>query len=292
MSRLQCDGNINQTGFFQDYCKTGLGLFEFDSTVQYLENHLNSTLMSLGSRISKSYLVKRFIKNSVLYDGTFSILALKDDFMPYVFYKLGKHLIADWFNVYHLLNNVLLKVSTFDEGRVIKGPLFEKSLLEYINQSNLDVKHLFHPNIIIKENNETIGEIDISLISGSIAFIVECKAYSSSTALIWGNKDANNNRWSYTEDWLRQVFRITEYLSCHPEGDNYCIPLYVKYLVPIVYSPAVEHVYFDDDKYLVTPDIPRICIPDELIELLDLNLHDIINNKYTFKIIDRGCINN
>jgi len=285
---LQRDGNANQSDFFQDFCRTGLGTYSVGPLRAYVARQAGSHASKFGIQTSSVILTRRFFNKLVLDETAFRLLEMHGGWLSSIFYRLGSHIVVDWYLAQHLLNAMLYGVSTRPQMRERKGRRFELDLGKWISQMLPDAKSLFKPNMELKSQGSVYGEVDLSFQCGVTAYVVDCKAYRVSPACLRGDREALKMRWDYTEGWLSQVIRTTSKLARQPKGDNYELPDNVKYLIPLVCSANVEPVYSIDDKHFVASDIPRVCTPLELVDLLGLD-HSLVStpNDYVFSVAER-----
>ena len=282
-SLLQIDGNMHQPEFFADFSRTGLGLFQVEPTLAFLTDHLNKLSSHTVAVPSPWPLVRRFTKTVVLSDRRCQDLDLHGNWLPYLFYQFDNTYVADWMNLFTVLNSILLTVSDSGDAKNMKGSRFEQDLAKWISARDPGAKPLFKPNQKLKLNGNIVGEIDLSFVCGAVAYVIECKAYKMSRYCYRGDPDAIYSRWCYTEEWLSQAIKTARVLAANPRGDNYRLPDGIRYVVPLVCSLHVEPVYMIDDRHFVNEQIPRICTPLELLSLLSIDLSPAsVQNTYTY----------
>ena len=265
----------------------GSGLLRFP--IEVLSKDLPSALATIPSPFQLSLppqiVAQRFLSSMILSDAQCKTIDLHSGWIPTFIYRVDRYIIIDWFTFRHTFSNLLFNVARKDQIKNIKGDKFEKDIDNWLHSRIPHLEHLFRPNQKLKAEKQLYGEIDLSFIVRNVGFIIDCKAYNTSIAFHRGDAKAVKTRLDYTERWLSQVIRTAKKLAEQPQGDNYQMPPEIEYLVPLVVSTTVEPLFDLDEKHLVTEDIPRVCTPNELIEILtEIPIDALINNSFTFTV--------
>jgi hypothetical protein len=114
-------------------------------------------------------------------------------------------------------------------------------------------------------------DLDIGIIVQNVLLAIELKAHAGKRELlIHGDSEKFKERWDkYIWDDFRQVDSLTECLCKERTGKNYSIPKGVKWIVPLVCNTFPEWVSSDASNLWLYDDIPRVCKPDELFDIID-----------------------
>ena len=111
-------------------------------------------------------------------------------------------------------------------------------------------------------------EIDVSFIQGDCLFLVSCKAAGFGAVLDRGEGRAIWKRFEAIQGWLAGVDEVTDALAAEPEGRDYCVPPGVRWVVGVCCSPHVDYFPVRSSDVFLTDRIPRVCVPEELVEFL------------------------
>ena len=245
-----------------------------------------------GIAASPMSVVNRFLASMLLTSDRARDLDLHAGWLPSPLYKVSPDwVVADWLFMDHLLNLFIIGASSQDEMKETKAHRLEADLENWVlkKTSGFGVSRLLRRNQHLRLNAKEYGELDISMIRGSVGYIVDCKAYRVSIGCLRGDARDTNNRYSYMEKELKKVIVTSRTLAEHPRGDNYRLPDGVERLIPLVCSPYVEPLYDFDEKHLVSTNVPRVCTPLELVDLLTAPVTDeILENPYTFRVARWG----
>lgn len=185
-----------------------------------------------------------------------------------------------WLIDWSLMLDVILDL-TGPYGRMIgtiamlRGRELEKALTEYF-QFHMDTLGIslwwLGQGAKNKVKFYASGErdVDIGLIVNNHLLILEIKAYAGRRDLLLvGNPECLSERWeNRIKPAIHQVDTLSERLSKEPEGKNFKIPREVKWVVPIVCGPFTEWIPSSDSKWWLYHDIPRVCTPNEVLEII------------------------
>jgi len=118
---------------------------------------------------------------------------------------------------------------------------------------------------------EALGEreIDVSFRLKDCLVVVSCKAQSLAPAFDRGEPDALGVRLARINESLREADEIIRALAEERRGLDFEIPHDVEWVLGVACSPHVEYFPMRSDWYFLTPDIPRVCVPEELVAFLE-----------------------
>jgi hypothetical protein len=158
------------------------------------------------------------------------------------------------------------------EMKRIKGSTFEAAVASRVLSDCHAVSMPIRPGLKLKKRGEqnAFAELDAYIQVGTLLFLVDCKAYSLTREYFRGDFRAVMNRRILTNEWLDGSDRRTREIAKHPAGANYTIPKEITHLIPVVCSAFPEFWWsFDENEFLVTRKIPRVCTYHELVEVLN-----------------------
>ncbi|MBA7642235.1 hypothetical protein ES703_49924 [subsurface metagenome] len=166
-----------------------------------------------------------------------------------------------------IFSELALLASTDGQIGQMRGDDFEKEVEKYL-EVNI---HDFHPWVCHRKLRFLSGterDIDVSFLSGSVLFVIECKAFSVPPAFDRGEPDALQARKDKIDYALNQAVTLCQLLSKERKGKNFEIPGTATHIISIVASPFPEYVDTRSDRYFLTPSIPRVCTPEEIAEFV------------------------
>ncbi len=168
----------------------------------------------------------------------------------------------------------------------IKGGTFEHDAAEYVKR-HLRAGTFWKSSTLLKfdSGGPPEREMDLSIVVGDLLVVVECKSYGvppmyerAKPEFLWARREK-------LVEALRQVDSLARRLAASPFGRNYEVPESVQYIVPLVLSPGVEYVEVDDPSHWLTDDVPRVCTPSELIQVLEQGDTEAFHSKpYTVRV--------
>jgi hypothetical protein len=180
---------------------------------------------------------------------------------PLVIETFPNSYILDYSALPSILHNALsLKEADWTE----KGIIFEDYVIEKLTQKGF---RLWEHQKVLKANDDTETEIDISFLLGTALFICECRSVSRSKAYERGERQALDFRREKFNSALETCDRRADWLAKHRRGRNFEIPQGVDIVIPIAVSPFVEYIWSANEMLWLTKEIPRVCTPDELATL-------------------------
>ena len=148
----------------------------------------------------------------------------------------------------------------------IKGKTFEAEVIRQATEAGFVT---WECGRILKLDDDTVREIDASFVVGTTLFVVECKARSQNARVERGEYAAVKARWETLRDkHLGQAETLKNFLEANRTGRNFEIPDSVTTIEHCVCTPAAEWIPSRDPALWFTDEIPRICTPDELIQIL------------------------
>ncbi len=111
-----------------------------------------------------------------------------------------------------------------------------------------------------------VRDVDAPFITGETLWVIECKAYAAGYRVERGDYAALQDRWRTLNRDLAYALSLAEYIRDHHEGQPWELPATVTRIVHCVCIPLAEHMYEQGDEYWLSSDVPRVCLPRELVE--------------------------
>lgn len=166
-----------------------------------------------------------------------------------------------------IFSELSILASTAGEIGQIRGDDFEKEIEKHL-EANIDDYRpwIFHRKLLFTSGVER--DIDVSLLRGSVLFVIECKAFSVPRAFDRGEPSALRARKEKLNAALNQVDTLCQLLSKERKGRNFEIPEAVTHIISLAASPFPEYIDDRNDYYFLTPSIPRVCTAEEITEFV------------------------
>jgi len=174
----------------------------------------------------------------------------------------------------------ILKTQThFIRGEIeSKGSIFTEYVQQYLTKNNIE------PWIVdtdLKYNDGSFENIDIAFFYNNLLFMGEIKCINISFDFEIGNIQALKFRKKKLKKAIAQIDRKAAWLSDKRIGTNYEVPSNITVLIPFVITPFVEYIWSSNAIYWLTQQIPRVCIVQEIKELLgETSVQQIIQKPY------------
>jgi hypothetical protein len=141
---------------------------------------------------------------------------------------------------------------------------FKGTALETLIQGQ---QELVLPTKECKSFSGDTRQIDASFERNDVLLIIECKSNDRSIGFYKGTKESLAFRKDTYNEKIEQVDDKAAWLIKEIKGTNFDISKYRK-IIPIVITPFVEYIPYDERKYWISDIIPRILTPSELIDLI------------------------
>jgi hypothetical protein len=142
---------------------------------------------------------------------------------------------------------------------------FKGTALETLIQGQ---QELALPTKECKSLNGDKRQIDASFERNDVLLIIECKSNNRSIGFYKGTKNSLVFRKERYEEAVKQVDEKAEWLIREFKGTNFDISKFRK-IIPIVITPFIEYIPYNERKYWISDKIPRILTPSELIDLIE-----------------------
>lgn len=142
---------------------------------------------------------------------------------------------------------------------------FKGTALETLIQRQ---KELVLPTKECKSFSGDTRQIDASFEKDDILLIIEYKSKDRSIGFYKGTKDSLVFRKETYAEKIEQIDDKAAWLIKEVKGTNFDISKYHK-IIPIVITPFVEYIPYNERKYWISDEIPRILTPAELIDLIE-----------------------
>ncbi len=113
-------------------------------------------------------------------------------------------------------------------------------------------------------------DLDVGIIVKDWLILVEAKAFGGRRALLFaGDPEDLRDRTKMIRGAVDQVDSLSMALGSAPVGRNFSIPEGVHNIVGIVCCPFPEWIPSWDSSWWVFRDLPRVCRPEEIVEIID-----------------------
>jgi hypothetical protein len=178
----------------------------------------------------------------------------------------GEYTLWDYSAIGHYFRSLFEEIGglTGVVGNV-KGENFEDELLAEVEAR--DDLTVWEVRRQLKADDGSSREVDVSFVAGDTLYLAECKAFSAHPQLDRGEVEVLARRWEKLCESLDQADSLREFLLEHPSGTNYALPEQVKQIRALVCTPMPEYIPTRDADFWFDEDIPRVCVPAELLEL-------------------------
>ena len=164
-----------------------------------------------------------------------------------------------------------------------KGRIFEDYVIEELGSRGFQ---LWERQKVLRAQDGTEKEVDVSFVLGTAMFVCECRSISRSRASERGERTALDFRRKRLEEALADCDAVAEWLSTHRQGYNFEMPRDVNIIIPVAVSPFVEYIWASNEMLWLTKEIPRICTPDELGRITHREiLSEIVNKPFVSYVV-------
>lgn len=112
-------------------------------------------------------------------------------------------------------------------------------------------------------------DADLALVVNDTLIIVEITSLRAERALkTIGDPNKLQEHWGKLHDKITQVETLAKKLIANRDGENFKVPKNVKQMVALVCVPQVEWIPFKEKRYWLFDNIPIVCTPDELLDVI------------------------
>jgi len=185
--------------------------------------------------------------------------------------------LIDWSLMSHTLLDFLSPYGRM-KGAVamLRGRDFEKALGDYVTSStdklggDVYVWRLGHEQGPLKFNTGRPRDADIAIVVKDYLILIEAKAHAGKKDLLLvGAPDRLQERWErVVQPSVRQADTLANRTAKEPKGKNFEIPHKVNRIVALVCGPLPEWIPSSDKEWWLYDDIPRVCTPQELLDII------------------------
>jgi hypothetical protein len=189
--------------------------------------------------------------------------------------------LIDWLAAMLSIRSWIGELTTSERTKIgsIRGILFERRLRAYLEHQSGGDLTFWPPRERPRSESERLRrrDVDLAVIVDDVMFLVECKVKigtESSVAMTNALERGESWQcalWNSARKWLRQVDETAIAIAAgRATTDGHTLPAAIRFVVPLVCSPIVAYIRQSDPHYFLTPKIPRVCTPRELVELLTM----------------------
>lgn len=201
-------------------------------------------------------------------DADFARLSLWDRGPLKVLLRNGDHVIWDLSALPAIARDALTAIGSLSGTTGdIKGDNFEAEVGEFLRDNGFS---MWRCSALLRAGG-LVRDVDASFITGDTLWVIECKAYAAGYRVERGDYAALQDRWRTLNRDLAYALSLAEYIRDHHEGQPWELPATVTRIVHCVIvhcvcTPLAEHMYEQGDEYWLSSDVPRVCLPRELVE--------------------------
>lgn len=144
-----------------------------------------------------------------------------------------------------------------------KGKEFERWVHSLLTK-RAECEHIWEPSRGMEGPIGSKASTDVDVLIGKerLAFLISCKAYKTSDALMESKGQAVWERWLQCKSWLREAEELAKHLAAN--ATELGIPPKYHRVVPLVCSVYPEYLYEDRPELVLWEDIPRVATLPEL----------------------------
>jgi hypothetical protein len=194
----------------------------------------------------------------------FSTLSLWDRRPLKLLLRVGDHVFWDLSALPAIAGDTLTVVGSLsgDTGN-LKGENFQTEMADFLRgQEGLSV---WRCSELLKAAGQ-LRDVDASFIVGDTLWIVECKARAANIRAMRGDYAALQDRWEQTKDDLCQARTLAEFVRNFHRGQHWELPPNIARITHCVCTPFAEHMYELGERYWLANNVPRVCLPRELVD--------------------------
>lgn len=144
-----------------------------------------------------------------------------------------------------------------------KGKEFERWVHSLLTK-RAGCEHIWEPSRGMEGpiGSKASTDVDVLIGKGKLTFLISCKAYKTSDALMESEGQAVWERWLQCKGWLREAEELAKYLAAN--ATELGIPPEYHRVVPLVCTVYPEYFYEDRPELVLWGDIPRVATLPEL----------------------------
>lgn len=195
--------------------------------------------------------------------------------LKFIFRIMPDVWLFDWSLVRQcIVKSITAFGATWGREATLKGKEFEEALGDYFSRH----AHEFSAEVVwrgrgartrLRPPRGASRDVDLALRIDDCLLLIEIKSHHANSDLIFvGDPDELDKRWETIRLDLDQIDVTARVLAAAPKGKNYSIPSAVKYIIALVCAPHPEWIASSDPRYWLYDDLPRVCTPEELMEVV------------------------
>jgi hypothetical protein len=180
----------------------------------------------------------------------------------------GDRLFLDLSAAGEFLSDVFREIG-FIEGSAanLKAANFEEEVARQAHEAGLRVWEQ-GKELITSDGGRR--EIDVAIIIGTTLYVIECKAFAQQARIDQGDYAGLMSRRDSLIKYLEQAETLADLLRDNRTGRNYEVPGEIEKFEHLLCTPGVEWIWSTTDPrlWLDQPRMPRICLVEEMLNLL------------------------
>lgn len=173
------------------------------------------------------------------------------------------HAAADQF-----LSDLFREIGFVEGARAnVKGANFEREVARQAREAGLVVWEE-GKDLIPLEGDQR--EIDVGIVIGDTLYAIECKAFAQHPLIDRGDYAKLQGRRDNLVTYLARAATLADFLRENRTGRNYAVPDEIQSVEHLLCTPGVEWIWSSSDPtlWLEQPRMPRICLVEEMLNLL------------------------
>jgi hypothetical protein len=206
--------------------------------------------------------------------------------------------LIDWLAVWPSIKGWTGELTLSERTKVgtLRGIMFESKVRAFLERQLGAALTFWPPRERPRSEPERLRrrDVDLAVILDDVIVLVECKVKIGKEAAVTNvsplehQEEWQRSLWKGARKWLSQVDETASALATvYDTEDGYTLPPSIRCVVPVVCSPIVAYIGMTDPEYFLTPNIPRVCTPRELVELLKLGTSIALNCPAVHKVARR-----
>ncbi len=194
-----------------------------------------------------------------------------DDRNAKLIFQFEETILVDFMQMLDVVRETYWQLESLPKRRAaakIRADRLPQQVRELLD--SLGKGHVWAFERVVHFPGEEKSEIDVGFIIEDITFVIECKSHTVDDAFT-DDPIAVQKRLNWLEsNPLKQVTKLAKRLARFPQGSGYQLPQEAGFIVPLVVTQYPEFLPNFSSKWFVYERQPRICLLQELVDLVDI----------------------
>lgn len=176
-------------------------------------------------------------------------------------WTVGVEALMDIVNPFGRLEGAVSRL----RGKELEEIVGEK-LVRQSSASDYHVWWLGRERGFLRSKNWGHRDLDVGVVCGEYLVAVEVKAFSQGRLdYVEGHPEELARRWEgVVRPALRRIDSLARLVADNPVGENYQVPQYVRWVLPVVCTTLPEWIPTAQTEFWIEEELPRICSLGEL----------------------------